>query len=301
MGLHSVKMPQRQLRLPASTPASPWASPQHSPWPSPWATPRNGSLEFDDLHFEGHFDPMQPAVRSQLLQKMRMQPNAVVEPMRGMQIGSCNAGMWVLRDSCQSFVLKLVRSGPAFAGHAQPSEAEKFAKLNREHPGIAQDPALAFPSKIFRCLGQGGAKTHDLVVMRHVHGLRVSDFIMQKLHAKQVPDLMHALEQFGAFLADFHRRYNGMQHGDLTPANIFFDQLTGAFTLVDVADLAPRNPIISSDVERFASSLKLLSHFYGPNLFMEGKAKFEAGYNARRSCMPVRAPKSRSARVSDVH
>jgi hypothetical protein len=204
--------------------------------------------------------------------------------MRG-GIGGCNAGMWVLRDGAQSFVLKLVRANAAFMG-AQPTESDKLVKLSRENPGIGGDPNLSFPCKIFHCLGQGGMKTYDLIVMRQVSGTRMSEVIMQKLHTQQVQDLMRILEQFGAFLADFHMRYNFMQHGDLTPANVFHDPRSGRFTLVDVADLAPRNPVIQADTDRFMSSLKLLSHFFGPDLHRQGTASFEAGYNARRSCMP---------------
>lgn len=304
MGLaQTVKLPPRQVSLPYSAPPSTgvpstWSSPQQSPWPSPnqspcyspWGTPRGGSsFEIDDLYLEGAgiVDPTQPPLKGQLLQKLRVQPNALVEPMRG-GLGSCNAGMWIIRDASQSFVLKLVRDKHCFMGPQQAAEADKFAKLSREHPGIVKDPSLAFPCKIFRCLNKGGVKTHDLVVMRQVPGVRVSDFIMQMLHGKQVQDLMRVLEQFGSFLADFHARYGGMQHGDLTPANVFFDPQTARFTLVDVADLAPRNPVIQSDTERFTSSLRLLSSFYGPGLFMDGKARFEAGYTARRSGMPLR-------------
>lgn len=254
-----------------------------------WRTPRDSSaLEMDDLYMDGaFFDPTQIPLKSQLLQKMRLQPNALVETMRG-GIGSSNAGMWIARDISQCFVLKLVRINATLGGPPQQAESDKFAKLCRENPGIVMDPSLSFPCKIFHCLGNGGVKTHDLIVMRQVNGIRVNEFIMQKLHGKQVQDLMRILEQFGAFLADFHARYNGMQHGDLTPANVFYDQGNGRFTLVDVADLAPRNPVIQSDVERFGASLRLLSHFYGPDLFMQGKASFEAGYNARRSCVPRR-------------
>lgn len=261
---------------------------------TPWSTPREiggVSFDIDELHLDGtFFDPTQQPLKGQLLQKMRAQPTAVVEPMRaGMGIGSQNSGIWIIRDAAQNYVLKLVRDKPSFMGAAgQMAEAEKFARLCREHPGITKDPSLAFPIKIFRCLGKGGSKTHDLVVMRQVSGVRVSEVVMQKLHTKQVQDLMRILEQFGSFLADFHTRYGGMQHGDLTPANVFFDQQTGRFTLVDVADLAPRNPVIQSDVERFSSSLKLLANFYGPDLFNEGKARFEAGYSARRGGMQTR-------------
>jgi hypothetical protein len=187
--------------------------------------------------------------------------------------------MWILQSGSQSFVLKLVRSGFSFG---KPTETDRFVRLSYEHPQIAQDPSLAFPCKIFNILSSAGEKSLTLVVMRQVPGQRVSDVIMQKLHSRQVQELMHILSQFGTFLADFHTRYNGMQHGDLTPANVFYEQATGRFTLVDVADLAPKNPVIQSDADRFKSSLKLLSTFYGPELFTEGRARFDAGYNANR-------------------
>jgi len=278
-------------------------SPQHSPQlssvpcplssvPWPQQSPRGGNtLGFDDLYLDGAlFDPCQPPMKAQLFQKMRMQPNALVEPMRGgIGMGACNAGMWILRDGTQCFVLKLIRSNSPGMNQLQASDADKFAKLSRENPGIVKDPSISFPCKIFHCLSKSGIKNHDLIVMRQVSGVRMSEFIMNRLHGKNVQDLMRILERFGAFLADFHTRYNGMQHGDLTPANVFYDERSGRFALVDVADLAPRNPVIQSDLDRFISSLKLLSTFYGPDLFMQGKAQFEAGYNARRPCMPMQA------------
>lgn len=283
--------PQQERRSVQLSPGPPVPQPVLSavPWPS--QTPRANVLGFDDLYFDGaFFDPCQLPLKAQLLQKMQMQPNALVEPMRA-GIGSCNAGMWIMRDGVQCFVLKLVRSTSPGMNQLQASEADKFAKLCREHPGIGQDPSLSFPSKIFHCNGQGGVK-NDLIVMRQVSGVRMSEFIMQRLHGKNVQDLMRILERFGSFLADFHARYNGMQHGDLTPANVFYDERSGRFALVDVADLAPRNPVIQSDIERFISSLKLLSTFYGPELFMQGKAQFEAGYSARRSSMAMPAGRS---------
>jgi len=237
-------------------------------------------LDVEDLCIpsDAPFDPMQPPLKAQLLQKLRLSPGAQVEPMRG-GIGSCNAGMWLVKDGRVCLVLKLVRSSGLLS---QTSEVEKFAKLNREWPGIGQDPSLAFPFKLFRCQQPGGGNSWDLVVMRQVPGQRMSELIMKTLHGRAVQELMRILEQFGGFLADFHARYGGMQHGDLTPANVFYDPIGGRFTLVDVSDLAPRNPVIQADTERFSSSLRLLSTFYGPQLFMEGKAHFEAGYSRRR-------------------
>lgn len=281
--LGSAKVPMA-IRAMSATPPFP---PPHVQWPPagqhlamPAFTPLSAPcpLEIDELYSDDDpFDPTSEPVRGQLLSKMRLQPSAQIETLRG-SIGSCNAGMWTLRDGCQSFVLKLVMSsaGP-LPGHA--SQADKFARLRRDFPGISMDPSLAFPCKIFSVLSAMG-KSHDLVVMRQVPGQRVSDVIMQKVHGRQPQDLMGILELFGRFLAEFHLRYSGMQHGDLTPANVFYDQASRRFTLVDVADIAPRNPVIQSDAERFATSLKLLSHFYGPDFYTAGKARFEAAYNA---------------------
>lgn len=199
--------------------------------------------------------------------------------MRG---GGCNAGMWLVCEGSQAFVLKLVRSGFEFMGQA--SESAKFLNLSHNNPGIVDDLSLAFPCKIVQCIGQAGSKSYDLLVMRQVPGLQFSDFIRQKLQGNP-EELMTVLERFGTFLADFHVRYKGMQHGDLTPANVFFDPSSGRFTLIDVADLAPYNPVIQSDKDRFVSGLRGLSMLFGKALLEEGKARFELGYNSRgRAC-----------------
>jgi len=173
-------------------------------------------------------------------------------------------------------------------GPARPPESEKFAKLYFDHPEMAKDLSLSFPCKIFKCHGKGGSMSHDLVVMHKVPGVRFSDFILHKLKKGTgavlgEKDLMKVLEKFGSFLADFHDRYDGLQHGDLTPANVFYDESSGRFTLVDVSDIAPRNPVIQSDEDRFISGLRLLSTFYGPDLWTLGNTRFLAGYQSRRT------------------
>jgi len=245
------------------------------------------SLEFDDLNLDyKFFNPCVEPLKTQLLQKLISQlhisQDAHVEPIRA-KMGAGNAGMWALHDGSQQFMLKLVRIMPAFMGPSRSPESEKFAKLYAEHPEMVRDTSLAFPCKIFHCLGKSGTSSHDLIVMPWAPGIRFSDFIMHKLHDKLVQDLMRVLEIFGSFLADFHQRYNGLQHGDLTPANIFYDEQGCRFTLADVSDIAPRNPVIQSDTDRFVSGLKLLSNFYGEDLWTQGKLRFETGYNARRS------------------
>jgi len=220
-------------------------------------------------------------LKSQLLQKLLMPPNAVVENMRG---GGCNAGMWIVRDISQTYVLKLTKSSPMFMG--KMSESARLLKLSRSHPSLVDDLAIAFPCKIFHCLGPDGSNSHDMLVMRQVPGVQLSEVIRQKLQGNQ-QELMGILEHFGAFLAAFHSRYNGMQHGDLTPANICFCQSSGRFTLIDIADLGPQNPLLQPDVDRFISGIKGLCMLFGAARFEENKARFEAGYNTcRRGRLP---------------
>jgi len=233
----------------------------------------------DELHLGGErFDPTRDPLKAQLLSKLHMPRTTLVEPMRG---GGCNAGMWILRGIDQVFVLKLTKSDHMFG---RPSEAEKFINLSRSNPSIVEDSSVAFPCKIFQCLRQDGSKSHDLIVMRKVPGMQVSEIIRQILHSSP-QELMGMLERFGNFLDAFHKRHNGLQHGDLTPANIYFDQASNSFTLIDVADLGPQNPVVKSDVQRFLSGLKGLSILFGQDIFSEGKARFEAGYNHQRSYM----------------
>lgn len=249
------------------------------------ASRSGGPIQFDDLHLDYmFFNPLVEPLRSQLLQKLGVHPNSEVQAIKG-RSGSSNAGMWVLKDynGSQDLMMKLVRVLPGWIGPSREPESEKFARLSRDHPEMATDICLSIPFKVFHCLGKGGSKSHDLIVMHFVPGVPFSEFIMQKLHGGHVEDLMRALHWFGSFLADFHERYHGLQHGDLTPANVFVDEKSNRFTMVDVADIAPRNPVIQSDVDRFVSGLDLLSNFHGENLMIQGSERFKAGYAARRS------------------
>lgn len=233
----------------------------------------------EELLFSGSpFDPTVPAVRSTIFEKLNAAKNATIVQMR--QEGGLNEGLWTLAGASGSLLLKLV---PHQRRHPMmPSEAEQFVRLAREHPSMIDDPALAFPLKIFACREHGREKaSFDLVVMRKAPGRAFADVIGRRWCCHQKQELMRELYAMGSFLADVHARH-GMQHGDLTASNVFYDEATGAFTMVDVSDFGPQlwDPM-ESDAERFCRGVQMLSKCYGDELYLAGRPQFEAGYRER--------------------
>jgi len=235
----------------------------------------------EELLFSGTpFDPTVPLVRTLILEKLKAPKNATIVQLR--QEGGLNEGMWVLSSSSGSLILKLV---PHERRHPlMPSEAEQFVKLARDHPAMIDDAALAFPIKIFGCREQGREKPSlDLIVMRKAPGLCFSDVIGRRWFLNQRVELMRELHALGSFLADVHVRHN-MQHGDFTPSNVFYDEATGVFTMVDVSDFGPQVwDSLENDVQRFGKGIQMLSkcQCYGEQLYLEGRPQFEAGYRDR--------------------
>jgi len=234
-----------------------------------------GSLETRELQIgAGRFDPSQPQLRSRLLEELGAQQGAKLEALGGF-CGGLNEGMWMLNDPPRSLVLKLVKCQRF---DSFPTEVDKLVKLSREHPSIMDDPALAYPIKVFRCVGPAGQHRYDLIVMRRAPGQPLSDLVAARCHEKKVEDLMRIFEQLGRFLADFHKRYGNMQHGDFQPSNIFYDEVSRRFTMIDVADIGPQDPLSEADVKHFSSGLRLLSGLLGQRYCAEGRRRFEAGY-----------------------
>jgi len=112
--------------------------------------------------------------------------------------------------------------------------------------------------------------------MRHAAGQSLSAIIGLKWYANQGSEVMRIFEQLGGFLADFHLRYGHKQHGDFQPSNIWYDDTTGSFTLLDVSDIGPQ---IQSDVEHFSDSIRMFSQAYGPQFETEGLQHFMTGYH----------------------
>lgn len=223
----------------------------------------------------GPFDPTHQSLRSQLIAKLGLGGHSTIEEMQGFR-GGLNEGVWFLSDpgAREELVLKLVRCHRVAA--SIPTEAENCLKIYREHPNVVHDPTVAFPVKIFGCLGPGGTKRYDLIIMRKVRGERLAELIARKWYSKQVPQLMQILEKLGVCLAEFHARYGNSQHGDFQPSNIFCDEEQDGLALIDVGGMGV--PTMESDVEHFAKSMRLLAEAYGSQLATDGMRHFERGY-----------------------
>lgn len=236
-------------------------------------------LELRELRVPGgQFTPVHASVHSQLVQHLGLSSSASVEEMQGFR-GGLNEGVWFLTDtrrngSREELVLKLVR------GHRITptilTEAENFLRMSQEHPGIIQDPSVAFPCKIFNCVGEGTNKQQDLIVMRKVQGSRLAELIAHKWYGNQAAELMHIFSRVGEVLCDFHCRYNNAQHGDFQPSNIFYDEDRGEVTMIDVGGMGV--PTTDTDVQHFSKSLKMLADAYGNQLATDGLRSFEQGY-----------------------
>jgi hypothetical protein len=195
--------------------------------------------------------------------------------------GSFNDGIWVVSDThSQGVVLKLV---PHERKHpAQPTDAERYQALQNLCPKIAMEFAFSFPVKIFHLKDACSTICKDLIVMRKAPGFQITHHLFHKFHGESIPALLNIFETFGCFMSTIHRVYRGMQHGDCQPSNVFYDERTGLFTLIDVADLG-YGPYFAeggeNDVEHFIDGLKTLSQWYGEDVISECERHFRAGYS----------------------
>jgi len=243
-------------------------------WPG---TTRSG-FSIEDLQVGiGGCDPTQEPLRSQILAKLGLSKQARVEKMGG--CGGLNEGIWAVQDpsSRSSLVLKLVRSQGA---HGTPSEADRFARIFSEHPSIENDPTVAFPIKVFKCIGHLGSNAQDFIVTRKVSGQPLGDVLALKRSSGRTQEIMQILRQLGSFLARFHKSYGNKQHGDFQPSNIFYDASSGAFAMIDIADLGHNS--LESDVSHFCQSLRILSRSFGQQFYNDGTRNFQEGYRDMR-------------------
>lgn len=223
-------------------------------------------------------DPTQPALRKQLASRLGVRQNASIILMA--KAGGQNEGVWALEDGARSFVLKLVRNQDSYV--LMPTETERFLQLSAQHTTMITDPCLTFPRMIFRLKATVPAGSYDLLVMPRAAGERVSDVIAILWARGQMPQIVSILERAGGFLKDFHIRYGHQQHCDFQPSNVFYDEVSGKFTMVDLADIGSQ-AISEKDFDHFIGGLRLLSKSFGPQFLQEGQRAFQAGYNSARS------------------
>lgn len=266
-----VYSPTKPVARSRSAPAGPRPlEKRHSNVP---AGPLVQELRLDSV---GLPNPSMKPLREKVCAALGVTSSARIETMQGF-VGGQNQGMWVLQDKQRTLILKLVEGKRKH--HAMPTEAEQFVKLARQHPAIRSDPALAFPIKVLSCLSASGTK-HDLIVMQKAPGRSFAETIAQKWHERQVQQLMQVFEALGQFLASIHDQYN-MQHGDLQPSNIFYDDNTGYFTLIDIGGMDSGASSIDSDIQHFGESLRMFARgLQAHDLFEGGARNFAAGYAA---------------------
>lgn len=224
-------------------------------------------------------DPTLPALRSQLLSRLGVRQTAKISPMA--RAGGQNAGVWVVEDGSVSLVLKLIRN--VDLGVRLPTESERFQKLAASAPAMLTDPSMTFPQKMFRVKGTVPQGSYDLLVMPKAAGERLSDVISILWARGQKSQVMSIVERAGAFLKEFHIKYANKQHCDFQASNLFFEEATGKFTMVDLADIGQQAIISETDFDHFIGGLRILSKSFGLQFFQESQHAFQAGYNSTRS------------------
>mmetsp|Transcript_73689 Transcript_73689/g.239988 ORF Transcript_73689/g.239988 Transcript_73689/m.239988 type:complete len:743 (+) Transcript_73689:159-2387(+) len=234
-------------------------------------------IEFGEISVGADkFDPAQPQLLQQLKQKLGLPQNATIVTMKGFT-GGMNEGVWYAKcPGREDLVLKLVRC-KRIAQNVL-TEAENFAKLQQDLPGLIQDPMLAFPVKILSCNDRAGQKKHDLIVMKKIRGQRFAEWIGRKWYSNpsEKHQVYQKFEECGAWLAEFHANYGNSQHGDFQPSNVFYDEDLNTFCFIDIGGMCI--PTTETDVEHFVRSLALLSENYGHEFAVEGRTYFERGY-----------------------
>jgi hypothetical protein len=236
------------------------------------------------LMHEAPFDPLHPCVKSVLLAKLRLSEAATIQECPD-NSGSFNNGVWFVFDCTASgtskFVLKQVRNYRILPDMA--TDTEKFLKLQRQHPDIRSESMITFPCNIFELVSIDGTKDSDLIVMRKATGLQITQHLFYKFQREQTDQLLDIFKRFGTFMRRFHQSYNGMQHGDCSPSNVFYDDVSGNFTLIDVADFG-YGPYLAvggeNDVEHFIDGLKTLSSWYGSVFLSTCEDEFRNAYMA---------------------
>lgn len=237
---------------------------------------------------EDVFDPSHPSLRSQLLERLGFAETAVIRKLEGDQ-GAFNEGVWMMSDTnAMGVVLKLVPHQRVHPWKA--TDAEKYSNVQKWCPNIVKEYAFSFPLKILELQSSDGM-CKDLVVMRRAQGVQLTHHMFHKFHSGSLSTLSNIFKEFGVFLSTIHRVYKGAQHGDCQPSNIFYDESSGMFTLIDVADFG-FGPYMAeggeNDVEHFVDGLKSLAQWYGDDVIADCERHLRAGYDeekGKHSCL----------------
>jgi Ser/Thr protein kinase RdoA (MazF antagonist) len=208
--------------------------------------------------------------------------------------GGLNDGVWSLCEPStatrprQEWILKLVKGTSTAVGLL--TEAQCLKQVSQQHPAVFGDPLLAYPRMILSCIC-AGTKTHDLIVMPKAPGQRLCEVLAGKWHSGRRDELQKIIRSVGAAVGKLHRKYHQVQHADMQPSNVFWDESSSRVTFIDVGGMALR--CFSPDVEHFEKSLRLLSTSYGPEFGVESIRAFHEGYASASVFRAVRRYHSR--------
>jgi len=229
------------------------------------------------------FDPTDPAIKQAVLRVLCQDVNgATVEDVSQQVGGGNNCGVWFLKARHEDLVLKLVQSSSGLQGI--PSEAQTYIDLWKRHPALVGDASLAFPQRIMRICRDQESHDYDLIVMRRVPGESLASLIQEKWRQGKISEVYSIIEKAGACVGRFHNQY-GELHGDLQCMNIFFDEVSGRVSLIDLGDMGG-DANSGLDLEQFERSIGLLSSNLGETLKLRGPQFFRMGYAqaGRHSC-----------------
>jgi hypothetical protein len=235
------------------------------------------------------FDPSRPQLKAKLLEKLGLE-HAVFDKLDSGNSGYFNDGIWNVTLSYATntgLVLKLVPHHHS----RRKADREKYKELQQRCPGILTDISLAFPMKILQLREPSGAINKDLIVMRKARGMQITEHLCYKFNSGRAAELPGIFQEFGKFIKAIHMKYRfnnrSMQHGDCQASNVFYDDVSRVFTLVDVADFG-FGPYLAQggedDVQHFLDGLHTLSQFYGKPLMENCATHFRMGVLSKMSC-----------------
>jgi hypothetical protein len=155
--------------------------------------------------------------------------------------------------------------------------------------------SLTFPVKILQLEEPSGAINKDLIVMRQAIGMQIPQYMWTSFYSGRSAELPSIFYEFGKFLNAIHSTYRvddrSMQHGDCQPSNVFYDESTGVFTLVDTADFGFGPYLVQGgedDVQYFVDGLENLAPWYGKALMEDCVLFFRMGYYTDRDDLTPR-------------
>jgi hypothetical protein len=246
----------------------------------PFADANSMTIEEFSLD-QSDFDPSRAQLKAKLLKRLGLE-NAVFDKLDSDNSGCFNDGIWVVSDATTTgLVLKLV----PHKGKGK-TDREKYKDLQRLCPNILTDFSLTFPVKILQLKEPSGAINKDLIVMRKAVGMQITQYMWNHFNRGRAAELLCMFHNFGKFLKAIHSTYRdvnrSMQHGNCHPSDVFYDEVSRVFTLVDVADFGFGPHVVGGgedDVQLFLDSLHTLTPWYGESLIEDFAVFFRTGYN----------------------